>query len=51
MTWRTDEEDYDERVAQVTLRVLEGMRRVLEGNESERSRQESVTWSDGSPVS
>ena len=43
MTWRANEEDYDETVAQVTLRVQRGMRRVLEGNESEKSRQESVT--------
>ena len=44
MTWKANEEDYDEKVAQVTLRVLKGMRRVLEGDESERTRRESVTW-------
>lgn len=44
MTWKTNEEDFDETVAKVTLHVLKGMRRVLEGDESERLRQESVTW-------
>jgi hypothetical protein len=44
MTWETNGEDYVETVVEVTLRVLKGMERVLEGDESERRRQESVTW-------
>jgi hypothetical protein len=38
MTWKTNEEDYDEGVVQVILHVLKGMRRVLEGDGSERRR-------------
>ena len=48
MTWTKNAEGYDETVAQATRRALRGMRRVLEGDESERSRQESVTWPIGS---
>jgi hypothetical protein len=44
MTWRASEEDYDETVGEVTLRVLRGMKRVPEGDGIGRSRQEYVTW-------
>lgn len=51
MTWKKNEEEYDETVGQGTGRVQKGMGRVLGGYESERSRRESVTWPWGSLAS